>query len=533
MAWVTAGEHPSKMMQQMARQGSFNGDLPEGSTFLRTVSWAPSPQWSPEMHPGIVPMMPLLSINAPTPEQVSSLLSDIDEVAEEAAKAIADYCDVFRVDPTMIQEHRFEVGRLEHIWDNLAGLMQKSAKQPRTNSALWAATAVGLVAFRIPENIKAVSTNKTLLLALAKLMRVGTMDEKSAAAGAICNVCADGTDQVEIARTQPLIDALVELCKMDGDVRLRAVGSFTNVSCGDASREALLQNSNVCEVLESILTIRGSGDAHEVLLARATMSLANLTGRNEGFTFVADFDVIKTIILCLDCAIESLLSDEPKTHGGVVWTISIVLYPIYQLSIADTNKLSLVEAGCIVQLLRILARWRVGTGTRELEWTLLTLLQLCFDDDCRGTLAVNLRCPEEVKACDDALGKLPPPDALAALDTIITIDPPSELERTRDTGGSLGLLAAILKEQVDDQAKRTVSDAPPSDGQGGGGQVGHDQLQLGCAGGGKGGVFLPSGPRVRRVDGHPRRLHGWRHVGGDGGRGRQRGCCACVCDDEV
>lgn len=155
-----------------------------------------------------------------------------------------------------------------------------------------------------------------------------------------------------------------------------------------------MRYDGIIESLESIVNLKGEGNSHEVLLARATMALANMTGANEASPIVAKPEVIDTINKCCSCAVAQLsvglmhppsllcaassssipadttlsplvlhfslffplsLSFPPThsllstyvhgqgglgscTYGTVIWTVSIVLYPIYQLSIADANK---------------------------------------------------------------------------------------------------------------------------------------------------------------------------------------------------
>lgn len=116
-------------------------------------------------------------------------------------------------------------------------------------------------------------------------------------------------------------------------------------------------------------------------------------------------------------------------------------------------QLELVKAGVVSHLLHIMMMWREGEGTHRLEWTLLALRQLCFEKECKSRVITEMlksQTPDAKAGASTrpAGQKLGPANALEVLENIINLDPPSELERTRDTGGSLSLLASNLKEQM-------------------------------------------------------------------------------------
>jgi hypothetical protein len=116
-------------------------------------------------------------------------------------------------------------------------------------------------------------------------------------------------------------------------------------------------------------------------------------------------------------------------------------------------QLELVNAGVVSHLLHIMMLWREGEGTHRLEWTLLALRQLCFEKECKSRVISEMLKSNTPDATAETSGqpvgqKLGPANALEVLENIIKLDPPSELERTRDTGGSLSLLASNLKEQM-------------------------------------------------------------------------------------
>lgn len=98
--------------------------------------------------------------------------------------------------------------------------------------------------------------------------------------------------------------------------------------------------------------------------------------------------------------------------------------------------------------------WREGGGTHRLEWTLLTLRQLCFEKECRSRVmsemlkATNTHSAAGNSQQPSGQKEAGPVNALQVLESIMEIDPPSELERTQDTGGSLGRLASNLMEQM-------------------------------------------------------------------------------------
>lgn len=82
-----------------------------------------------------------------------------------------------------------------------------------------------------------VANRTELLLAIASVMREGSEAEKSAACGAICNVCAHGNTSSMFAECRPLVQAILDVSRGEGPTRLKAVGCFTNMSCGSRARE--------------------------------------------------------------------------------------------------------------------------------------------------------------------------------------------------------------------------------------------------------------------------------------------------------
>ena len=99
---------------------------------------------------------------------------------------------------------------------------------------------MGLISFRDEQNIQMVGNHTDLLHAIASVMREGSEPEKAAACGAICNVCAHGNTSSIFGECRPLVLAILDLSKGDGRTRLKAVGCFTNMSCGDRAREVNL-----------------------------------------------------------------------------------------------------------------------------------------------------------------------------------------------------------------------------------------------------------------------------------------------------
>lgn len=78
----------------------------------------------------------------------------------------------------------------------------------------------------------------------------------------------------------------------------------------------LHEYDGITEVLKEITNLQGEGEHHEVLLARATMALANLTGSFETSQIVARPETIRTIIMCLKSAVDQItVKPLPGTDG--------------------------------------------------------------------------------------------------------------------------------------------------------------------------------------------------------------------------
>jgi hypothetical protein len=73
----------------------------------------------------------------------------------------------------------------------------------------------------------------------------------------------------------------------------------------------LHEYDGITAVLKEITNLQGQGEHHEVLLARATMALANLTGSFETSQIVARPKIIRTIIMCLKSAIDQITVKPP------------------------------------------------------------------------------------------------------------------------------------------------------------------------------------------------------------------------------
>jgi hypothetical protein len=80
------------------------------------------------------------------------------------------------------------------------------------------------------------------------------------------------------------------------------------------------------------------------------MALASLKGREEleENRVHPTSNTLMTIVKCLEMAMKK----DKKMYGGVMWTVSMVLQPLYELSIADTHKVEMVVSGVAVPLLR-------------------------------------------------------------------------------------------------------------------------------------------------------------------------------------
>eukprot|EP00961_Rhodomonas_salina_P051972 697528-Rhodomonas_salina.1 len=175
--------------------------------------------------------------------------------------------------------------------------------------------------------------------------------------------------------------------------------------------------------------------------------------------------MMKLCVGCLEHAINRL-EGKNGMFGNVLWTCSVVLYPLYQLSIADSNKQDLVDAGVVEELLRLVRVWKQGEGggTRDLEWALLTLEQLSFNDNARERIRSIIHYSPSSDTQSPTLASfhrlVPPPlsptpcpvlggaisyaeapvltTALLLLQS--ELNPVTELPRTRDTGGEVRYL---------------------------------------------------------------------------------------------
>lgn len=242
---------------------------------------------------------------------------------------------------------------------------------------------------------------------------------------------------------------LTKLASEKGEIQGRAVGALANMSRSDAAKSVLLQNQEVVKTLITILheaeKARDDGekqnDDRDVLAARATMALASLKGREESEEnrVHSSSETLTTIVKCLEAALDF----DKKMFGGVMWTVAMVLQPLYELSIADAHKVELVVSGVAVPLLRFVCAWTEGTSTHDLELSLLTLQQLSFDADCRSEIAAMVYHPEEQLDLGDL-----PANSLERLEAIVECDPSSDMDRTRDTGGSIGQLCKNLLNQL-------------------------------------------------------------------------------------
>lgn len=92
--------------------------------------------------------------------------------------------------------------------------------------------------------------------------------------------------------------------------------------------------------------------------------------------------------------------------------------------------------------------WDSEECTINVEWALLTLRQLCFDKDCKARIIAEMPATQLVQSYTPEGAIAEAGTALDTLNRIIELDPPSVLERTRDTGATLGILASNLKDQV-------------------------------------------------------------------------------------
>lgn len=124
-------------------------------------------------------------------------------------------------------------------------------------TTVWAMQAVGLIAFQIDHNTAAIAEHTELLLAIAGVMENGSEAEQIAACGAICNVCASGNVSEKFAKCEPLVRAILKLSRAGGDVRLRAVGCFTNMSNGANPHEVCCCQPSCCRCVTQWPRSRG------------------------------------------------------------------------------------------------------------------------------------------------------------------------------------------------------------------------------------------------------------------------------------
>lgn len=283
-----------------------------------------------------------------------------EDAASDAAKDLATLCDRFikTNTPEEVIANRQAIGQVNTVWSLLVDLMKRKATR------LQAVTTLSLVAFDNLHNSVSVVKAKGLMKTLTTMLREGSDEEKEWAAGAIANICVNDSDdsaRLAFASCAPLLLQLRLACTHKSHlVKLRAIGAVNNLSRSSSTKEALVEADFFTLALRPVIDSKGSGDKHAALVARATMAAANLVGRDENSGLSASSMGLATIVKCFEFSLEA---QEQKLFG-VVWTVPLTLFPLFNLSVADENKKSLLDAGLMGALLKLVKTYRTNDKVR-------------------------------------------------------------------------------------------------------------------------------------------------------------------------
>jgi hypothetical protein len=267
--------------------------------------------------------------------------------AERAVEMLLDSCDEvngsYRTDTDQVAKNRQDAGDIKDVWCGLLKVLREGTAVGRGGGKAAACHALGYICYNDMQNCDAASSNGELLLELAHLVEGGHGLEKEAAAGAISNMCTAWSAfdaKVNIASCKQLIMSLCALCddaaeKLNskgcdcsengggGDAHdssdsqpscqvcagnrkivllaLRAAGAFLNITAYTEARNVLDDVANEKHILSSLERLASLNSAYDhaipeikALMARATMTIANMRGRKETANVFDVFDTIST-----------------------------------------------------------------------------------------------------------------------------------------------------------------------------------------------------------------------------------------------
>jgi hypothetical protein len=284
-----------------------------------------------------------------------------EDAAIKACEDLATLADLFVKTNTAeeVIANRQAIGEVNSVWGLLCDLAESKATR------LQAVKTIGLVAFDNLHNSVAVVKTPSLMPALTAMLESGSDEEKEWAAGAVANICVNDSDdsaRLAFASCTPLLIQLRRACTHKSHlVKLRAIGAVNNLSRSSSTNDALVEVDFFTLALRPVIDSKGSGDKHAALVARATMAASNIVGKDENSGLNASTKGLATIVKCFE---HSLKAHDTKLFG-VVWTTPLVLFPLFNLSVADGNKKALFDAGLMAALLTLIKTYKTNDKVRK------------------------------------------------------------------------------------------------------------------------------------------------------------------------
>jgi hypothetical protein len=243
-----------------------------------------------------------------------------------------------------------------------------------------ACSALSELAFCNKSNCKVIITTPGALDALVNILLSNVMNMREDAA-LVINNCAAFSEEVcmPIVQSKGMIAALKKLATSGSfDAKCVAVGALNCLSRCKEARPILVEMRVVEDALVPVLREEGAGDKHEARKVRASMVIANLTGRCDA-EHVQDYEALPAMVMVLGYALDG------RSWAGIHLSAYSVLYPLSHLSQEPGNRPHLMDSGIVGLLARSLDRWSAGARANADELTLPLVLsiseQLCQNWD--------------------------------------------------------------------------------------------------------------------------------------------------------